>query len=184
MKAKGLAARPISFRPHSARLRLKKAFASWQNLVSFRGREEIRMSAIDPRINLVCDGYKRAVRQKDVEAFLNLYHPDARVFDTWGGWAYDGVKERRKAIEGWFSSLGEESVAVTIDRVQVTVSHDLATLTGRAVYVALSAAGVELRGMQNRLTWVLKLEAGIWKIIHEHTSVAIGPDLKGMLERD
>ena len=143
------------------------------------------MSDIDPRITRICDGYIRAVHEKDAAAFLNLYHPEARVFDTWGVWSYEGVPARRPVIENWFSSLGDERVAVTIDRLQVTATRDLATLTARAVYTALSAAGVELRSMQNRLTWVLKLEGGDWKIIHEHTSVPIGfSDLKGMLQRD
>jgi ketosteroid isomerase-like protein len=35
--------------------------------------------------------------------------------------------------------------------------------------------------MQNRLTWVLKSESVAWQIIHEHTSVPIGSDLKGIL---
>ena len=143
------------------------------------------MSDTDPRISRLCAGYIRAVHEKDVEAFLNLYHPEARVFDTWGVWSYEGVQARRKVIENWFSSLGEERVAVTIDRVQVTATGEMAVLTARAVYVALSAAGVELRSMQNRLTWVLKLDAGAWKILHEHTSVPINfSDLKGMLQRD
>ncbi len=143
------------------------------------------MSDIDPLISRICDEYKRAVHEKDVEAFLGLHHPEARVFDTWGVWSYEGLKEPRKVIEDWLSSLGEERVAVTIDRLQVTVTRELAMLSARAVYVALSAPGVEVRSMQNRLTWVLKLEAGAWRIIHEHTSAPIGfSDLKGMLQRD
>lgn len=143
------------------------------------------MPEIDTSILRVCDGYKRAVYEKDVEAFLGLYHRDARVFDTWGVWSYEDVGERRKVIEQWFSSLGEERVRVTVDRIRAVVGHDLATVSARAVYAGLSAAGDELRSMQNRLTWVLESEGGDWKIVHEHTSVPIGfGDLKGMLQRD
>ena len=142
------------------------------------------MSDIDPRLLRICEGYTHAVREKNVEAFLNLYHPTARVFDTWGAWSFEGVPARRKVIEEWFGSLGEERVAVTFDRVQTIVTSDLASLTARVVYAAISPAGAELRSMQNRLTWVLKAEGGEWKIIHEHTSVPIGPDLKGLLARE
>ncbi|HKB56648.1 MAG TPA: nuclear transport factor 2 family protein [Lacunisphaera sp.] len=143
------------------------------------------MSDIDPRLLRICDGYTRAVHEKDVEAFLGLYHPSARVFDTWGVWSYEGEQARRKVIVEWFSSLGAERVAVTFDRLQATVTGGLASLTARVIYAAISPAGVELRSMQNRLTWVLKLEGGAWKIMHEHTSVPIGfSDLKGMLLRD
>jgi uncharacterized protein (TIGR02246 family) len=142
------------------------------------------MSDIDPRLTCVCENYKRAVHEKDVAAFLALYDPSARVFDTWGVWSYEGETARRKVIEQWFSSLGEEHVAVTFDRPQAAITGELATLTARVIYAAISPAGAELRSMQNRLTWVLKLDSGAWKIIHEHTSVPIGPDLKGLLARD
>ncbi len=146
---------------------------------------KISVSDIDPNLVRICDDYQRAIYQKDVGAFLGLYHPEARVFDTWGVWSYEGVEERRKVVEKWFSSLGEERVRVTIDRVQASSGQELATLSARVTYAAISAAGDELRAMQNRLTWVLKFQEGKWQIIHEHTSVPIGfDDLKGMLRRE
>lgn len=140
---------------------------------------------IDPRIVGVCESYRRAVYEKDVEAFVGLYHPEARVFDTWGVWSYESVSARREVIEKWFSSLGEERVSVKFDRMQTVAVDDLATLSARVCYAALAASGDELRAMQNRLTWVLKPDGGSWKIIHEHTSVPIGfSDLKGLLQRE
>jgi ketosteroid isomerase-like protein len=142
------------------------------------------MNATDTRLLRICDSYTRAVLEKNVAGFLDLYHPTSRVFDTWGAWSYEGEPARRKVIEQWFGSLGEERVAVTFDRVQTTVTSDLASLTARVVYAAIDAKGAELRSMQNRLTWVLKPEGEGWQIIHEHTSVPIGPDLKGILARE
>lgn len=142
------------------------------------------MSDIDPRLLRICDGYTRTVLEKNVEAFLALYHPTARVFDTWGVWSFEGVAARRKVVAEWLGSLGEERVAVTFDRVQTTVTSDLASLTARVVYAAIDPKGAELRSMQNRLTWVLKPDGAEWKIIHEHTSVPIGNDLKGLLARE
>jgi ketosteroid isomerase-like protein len=143
------------------------------------------VSDIDTRIVGICDGYKRAVYEKDVEAFLGLYHHEARVFDTWGVWSYETAAERRKVIEEWFSSLGDERVRVTFDRIVTVVVRDLATLSARVAYAGLSAKGEELRAMYNRLTWVLKPDGAEWKIVHEHTSVPIGfSDLKGMLQSE
>jgi ketosteroid isomerase-like protein len=145
-------------------------------------KEKICVAEIDSRIIRICDAYKRAVYEKDVEAFVGLYHRDARVFDAWEVWSYEDAAERRKVVEEWFSSLGDERVRVTIDRIRAIVADDLATLSARATYAGISAAGEELRAMQNRLTWVLGLEGGAWKIVHEHTSVPIGfKDLKGLL---
>ena len=142
------------------------------------------MSDLDPQLARVCEGYRRAVHDKDVASFLGLYDPSARVFDTWGAWSYEGTAARRKVIEEWFSSLGDERVAVTFDRIQATAQGDLASLTARVIYAAISAGGTELRSMQNRLTWILRSENDAWKIIHEHTSAPLGPDLKGLLARE
>jgi ketosteroid isomerase-like protein len=143
------------------------------------------MNSIDSRVTDVCYGYTRAVYEKNVEAFIGLYCLNARVFDTWGVWSYEGVSERRKVIEEWFSSLREERVRVTSDRVQAIVMDELATLSSRVTYAAISASNVELRAMQNRLTWVLRPEGGSLKIAHEHTSVPIGfSDLKGILRHE
>jgi ketosteroid isomerase-like protein len=139
------------------------------------------MDTVDPRISRVCDAYARAVYGKDAESFLALYHPEARVFDTWAVWSFEGPVERRKVVEKWFSSLGDERVRVAFDRGSGAVADGLATLSARATYAAISAAGAELRSMQNRLTWVLRGEKDSWRIIHEHTSVPIGGDLKGIL---
>lgn len=142
------------------------------------------MNSIDPRVQRVLDGYARTVLAKDVAGFLALYAPEARVFDTWGVWSFEGVDARRKVVEEWFGSLGAERVGVSFDRVQAIVAGEMASLTARVVYVALAADGAELRGMQNRLTWVLRLTGDGATIVHEHTSVPIGNDLKGMLARE
>lgn len=141
-------------------------------------------SDLDSRLRGFCQDYARAVWEKDVNGFLALYHPGARVFDTWGTWSHEGEQARRKVVEQWFGSLGNERVAVTFDRVQTTVTGSQGLLSARVVFAATSPAGVELRSMQNRLTWVLAPEGGTWKIIHEHTSVPLGPDLKGLLARE
>jgi uncharacterized protein (TIGR02246 family) len=133
----------------------------------------------------VLGAYKSAVYDRNAEAFLQLYDPAARVFDTWGVWSYEGLAARRSAIEGWFSSLGEERVVVSFDDVQVIADLELAVLTATGRYAAVSIDGVELRSMQNRLTWALRRQGEGWLIVHEHTSVPIAfTDLKAILQRD
>lgn len=146
--------------------------------------DEPAVKAVDSQLHGLSRDYSRAVWERDVSGFLALYCPNARVFDTWGAWSYEGQEARRKVIEQWFGSLGDERVAVTFDRVQATVTSGVALFSARVVYAAISSAGGELRSMQNRLTWVCEPVGGTWKIIHEHTSVPIGPDLKGLLARE
>lgn len=130
------------------------------------------------------DAYVAAVYDRNAWAFLQLYAPQARIYDTWGVWSYEGTDSRRQAIEGWFSSLGQERVKVSFDEIQITEDQALAVLTATGRYAAISADGVEIRSMQNRFTWVLQRKDGDWAIVHEHTSVPIGfSDLKGILQR-
>ena len=74
------------------------------------------MSDIDPRLTRVCENYRRAVHAKDVAAFLGLYHPSARVFDTWGVWSFEGETTRRKVIEQCLPEFRDEWRARTPDK--------------------------------------------------------------------
>ncbi len=142
------------------------------------------MSASQDSILHIVEAYKQAVLDKDVEAFMRLYDEDARVFDTWGVWCYEGAGPRRKVIEDWFSSLGAEFVRVTVDDVQIINGQGLCVVTAAFRYAGCSAEGSELRAMHNRLTWALRPGGKSWKIAHEHTSVPIGfDDCKAIFER-
>ena len=132
----------------------------------------------------VLDAYKSAVFAKDVEAFVNLYDPEVRVFDLWEKWSYNGIETWRGNVTDWFNSLGTDRVAVEADNVEISAADQLATAYGFITYKGLSAEGKELRAMQNRLTWVLKHKDGKWKIIHEHTSAPVNAETsKVILQR-
>jgi ketosteroid isomerase-like protein len=142
------------------------------------------MNALENRILEVLKAYKTAVYERDVDAFLRLYDPEARVFDAWDVWSYEDAAARRSAIEQWFTSLGADRVKVIFDDVQITVGQDLAVVSAIGTYAAISTDGKELRSMQNRFTWALKLAGNAWKIVHEHTSTPIrSSDTKAIFHR-
>ncbi len=142
------------------------------------------MSDAEHAMKRVLESYKSAVFAKDVEAFISLYDPDVRVFDAWGVWSYEGTAAWRIAIEGWFSSLGSERVAVTFAEVRTSAGRDLVMVNAIVTYAGSSAQGEPLRSMQNRLTWVLRTTGHVLRIMHEHTSAPIGfDDLKAILQR-
>jgi ketosteroid isomerase-like protein len=120
------------------------------------------------------DTYKSAVLAKNAETFMHLYDPEVRVFDTWGIWSYEGAAAWRVAVEGWFSSLGTESVRVAFENVKITSEPGFASMSAFATYAAVSAQGQELRAMQNRMTWVLRSRGHVLRVVHEHTSAPIG----------
>ncbi len=142
------------------------------------------MNELEKKIMQVLDAYKSAVFAKDVDAFVNLYDQEARVFDLWQKWSYDGIEAWRGNVTDWFNSLGTERVAVEVDNVEISATDRLATAYGFVTYKGLLADGKELRAMQNRLTWVLKPKDGKWKIIHEHTSAPVNAETsKVILQR-
>lgn len=131
----------------------------------------------------VIEAYKTCVLRKDAAALVALYADDARVFDAWSVWSYEGASAWRLAVEEWFGSTGTDSVVVAFDDVQIFGHGEAAMLSAIVKYTALSASGIEVRSMHNRLTWGLRNESR-WRIAHEHTSAPIGfGDMKAMLQR-
>src|SRR6478735_4978737 len=128
------------------------------------------MSDLQKSIDRVLASYQSAVLARDVEAFMRLYDPDARVFDAWGVWLYAGAAAWQTAIEGWFTSLGTERVYVRFDEVQSSSDRDMATVSAIVTYAGVSADGAPARTLQNRLTWVLRMRGHVLRIVHEHTS--------------
>jgi ketosteroid isomerase-like protein len=129
--------------------------------------------------------YASAVHAKDIDALMQLYDADVRVFDAWGVWSYDGAAAWKGAIEAWFAGLGEEErVKVTFEEVRAAGSRECATVSAIVTYAGISISGEPLRAMQNRLTWVVRATDDGVRILHEHTSAPIGfDDSKAMLER-
>ena len=142
------------------------------------------MTDIDKSIARVLESYQAAVYAKDVDAFMRLYDPGVRVFDAWGVWSYEGSDAWQRAVEGWFKSLGAERVKVTFDAVKTSEARESAVVSAVVTYAGVSAQGEELRSMQNRLTWALRVSGHMLRIAHEHTSAPIGfEDQKAILRR-
>jgi ketosteroid isomerase-like protein len=133
----------------------------------------------------VIGNYAAAVYAKDVAAFVRLYDPKVRVFDAWGIWSYEGLEAWQRAVEAWLTSLGTERVKVTFEDVQTSGTAECAIASAVVTYASLSAEGVQLRAMQNRMTWGLKTSGHVLRIIHEHTSAPVGfEDMKAILVRE
>lgn len=143
------------------------------------------MKDTETQVRQALETYKSAVLAKNAETFMHLYDPSVRVFDTWGTWSYEGAAAWRVAVEGWFSSLGSESIRVTFEDVNIAAEQGFASMSAIVTYAAVSPQGQALRAMQNRISWVLKTSGHVLRIVHEHTSAPVGfEDAKAMLTRD
>lgn len=128
----------------------------------------------DPLL-LMLGSYKEAVLAKDVDAFAALYDDDVHVFDMWGAWSLRGIKTWRDMAVGWFSSLGDERVFVSVKEPQSTRGGELIVGHATLTYSAVSPDGKELRSLSNRMTVALRHAGGSWKVFHQHTSAPIDP---------
>jgi len=128
---------------------------------------------LDNPVLQVLEDYKAAVLAKDVDAFVALYDEDVQIFDMWGVWSYNGIASWREMAARWFGSLGTERVIVDFSDVQTIGTQDLAVVHAFVKYKAVSADGVDLRSLDNRLTSTLRKQGDGWKIVHQHTSSPI-----------
>lgn len=87
------------------------------------------MGDTEKRVLRALETYKSAVLTKSAETFMHLYDPEVRVFDTWGIWSIEGGAAWRVAIEGWFSSLGNETVRVTFEDVKIMGEQDFGLMS-------------------------------------------------------
>jgi ketosteroid isomerase-like protein len=115
--------------------------------------------------------------------FLDLYADDARNFDLWSVWSYDGKAALRPMVEEWFGSVGTDTIGVEFDEVRSETGEDVAAVSAFTTFRGISAEGEELRSMNNRLTWILRRDGDSWKIVHEHTSAPAGDEGKVSLRR-
>lgn len=142
------------------------------------------MNDIDKQVTRVLESYRSAVFNKDVAAFMRLYDPGVRVFDTWGVWSYEGAAAWQSTVESWFTSLGTERVKVTFSEVKTSGGPEMAVLSAIVSYAGTSAEGAALRSMHNRITWALRTSGHVLRIVHEHTSAPVGfEDMKAILQR-
>ncbi|HEY4079177.1 MAG TPA: nuclear transport factor 2 family protein [Burkholderiaceae bacterium] len=142
------------------------------------------MSDIEKSLGQILELYKAAVLAKDAEAFIRLYDPSVRVFDTWGVWSYEGAEAWQRAVEGWFTSLGAERCKVSFEDVKMSIGKEFSILSAIVTYAAIAPSGEALRSMQNRISWGLKTSGHMPRIVHEHTSAPVGfEDMKAMLQR-
>ncbi|MEP6873520.1 MAG: nuclear transport factor 2 family protein [Burkholderiales bacterium] len=142
------------------------------------------MSEAETSVARIIESYKAAVHARDVRAFMALYDPSVRVFDTWGVWSYEDAESWQRAVEGWFASHPTEQLKVGFDDVNISSGREFAVVSAIVTYAGLSAQGEPLRAMQNRLTWALKTSGHVLRIVHEHTSAPVGfEDAKAILQR-
>lgn len=131
----------------------------------------IDLTLIDALIASYCDSALR----KDPDAMLALYDESVRLFDLWDQAEVRGRAAWAPVVRDWLGGLGDETVHVRFEDVEIQVAADTALVTGFVHFEARNSSGAKLRSMKNRLTWSLARRGDGWKIVHQHTSLPIDP---------
>ncbi|NLY37456.1 MAG: SnoaL-like domain-containing protein [Tissierellia bacterium] len=122
---------------------------------------------------IILEQYAKAVLEKEVEGFMAIYDPIVNVYDTWNSWIKKDIEEIRSMATEWFKSLGEEKVRVEFTEVNVLECESQTVWIGEVKFYGINQEDQILRSISNRWIWVIQNNDGIFKVIHEHSSLPI-----------
>lgn len=120
----------------------------------------------------VLDRYTEAVRTLNKQSLLGLYSPGMRMFDMMAPFEFHGPDEFARRVNQWFDEVDERDPQAEATNIESKVVDGLAYMSMFMRYSDRDENG-DLRGMSNRLTWILVPDGDDWKILHEHTSVPL-----------
>ena len=129
-------------------------------------------------INSVIATWVSALGNKDAAGAVRHLSDDIISFTLAAPLMHKGKGE--KGLEGWFSTWEEPIGGDAVD-VRLTVGGDVAFWTGLVHMTGRKTDGIEV-DLWFRQTLGLRKEAGIWKIVHQHTSVPFAMDGSGFAE--
>ncbi|NTJ64652.1 SnoaL-like domain-containing protein [Agrobacterium rhizogenes] len=129
-------------------------------------------------INAMLAGWSSALGNKDAAGVVRHLSDDVIGFTLAAPLVHKGKGE--KGLEAWFSTW-EGPIGGDAIEVRLTVGEDVAFWTGLVQMTGKKTDGVEV-DLWFRQTLGLRKEAGIWKIVHEHTSVPFAMDGSGLAE--
>lgn len=122
------------------------------------------------RIRALLERQAKAIHDKDADAALAPYAPDAVRFDLAPPLATAGPRARsRPDLEAWFATW-DGPIGFDLRDLGITVGGDLAFCHG-FVRISGTKTDGERVAVWARSTVCLRRTGGAWWIVHEHTSV-------------
>ncbi|MFE0024348.1 YybH family protein [Amycolatopsis sp. NPDC059021] len=110
-----------------------------------------------------------AVRAKDVAALLGQYAEDVVLFDAVGELRERGAAVERARLESWFGGY-DGPITLRIKDIEVTASGEVAFAHYVFQVRGTMTDGTEV-SMWVRSTVGFRAVDGVWRIVHEHSSV-------------
>lgn len=129
-------------------------------------------------IGMVLAGWAAALGNKDAAGVVEHLSDDIVSFTLAAPLVHKG--KGVAGLESWFSTWDGPISGDTAD-VRLTVGDTVAFWTGLVHMTGRKTDGFEV-DLWFRQTLGLRKEAGIWRIVHEHTSVPFAMDGSGLAE--
>lgn len=140
------------------------------------------MTSATADIRTIFDRYVAAIEGVDPKGLLALYGDDIHVFDSMGAVETHGIDAWGATVQEW---LGNPDVRQECHIEDLVVIDNGDVALARALVQYRGEWEGQMQGMWNRATWGLRRIDGDWKIIHEHTSVAIDDEtMQPIFERE
>lgn len=125
--------------------------------------------------------FASVVQLGELERILRYYTPDVIAFDMMPPLEISGVEQYRKAWQECFIEVFDFPVEFDIQPRKVIVNGDTAVIIGLAHVKGRFKKSGEVENWL-RGTTVLKKLNGEWKIAHEHNSVPLDQNMKGLMD--
>jgi ketosteroid isomerase-like protein len=130
-----------------------------------------RANRAELEICRLAEGWKAALRAKDVAGCTIGYAPDVVLFDVIGPPQHTGLAALRQRLADWFATF-EGPVDCEIRDLQVTAGTDTAFCHSLHHFTGRRLDGSFL-DMWVRFTTCLRRIDGSWAITHEHASAPL-----------
>ena len=129
----------------------------------------------------IVEDTRRGVCAKDLRRVLSHYAPEVVTFDLVEPMVHRGIDEVRARLRSWFDSFRSD-IQYEHRNAELRVRGDVA-FGYRTTHVRGTNVFGELIDMWFRETICFRKIEGVWKIVHQHSSVPLEvKTLKGMLD--
>lgn len=127
-------------------------------------------TVMQAQIRKAIDVRMQAIRHKDIDTAIQLYHEDVVSFDVVGALLFKGNQLVKDRLVAWLGGFKQDVIGFDITDIHISSAADIAYCYSlNHVHAAMHDGN--LLDMWWRETTCYKRFDGIWLIVHAHNSV-------------
>jgi ketosteroid isomerase-like protein len=142
---------------------------------------QVRRMNDESAIRVSIEARARAIRARDVDALVAFYAPDVKTFDLVTPLASDGIEALRCRVTEWFSSF-TSPIEYRVRKIELFVAGDVAFEHHLVHVEGWNKLGRHIRMWFRESVGYKKMD-GVWRVVHQHSSVPMDMET-GMAQTD